>query len=216
MDTVLIADDHPLFRDALKKAVVTVLGEVRILEADSLDALQDVLDQGHDVELLFLDLHMPGVNGFSGLSFIGARYPDIPILMVSADEDSSVINTALELGAMAFIPKSAPLSTMATAMTAVLEGQIWRPMDTDVCGRVCVDQKALTRRVAELTPQQFRVLRMVADGMLNKQIAYELDVSEATVKAHLTAIMRKMQVRTRTQAVLMLKDMDLDQPHLRL
>ena len=214
--TVVVADDHPLFRAAMLQAVGARLPGARILEAESLQGLQDCLATVQDVDLLLLDLHMPGASGFSGLAFIARRYPDVPVLMVSADEDRNIIDKALELGAAGFIPKSASIDTIGEAMEAVLAGESWLPPDLDDRdGSADVSQQEMARRVAELTPQQYRVLKMIADGMLNKQIAFDLEVSEATVKAHVTAIMRKLDVRTRTQAVLALTGLDLKPPHQR-
>ena len=213
---VIIADDHPLFRAAMVQAMRERLPDAEVVEADSLSALQAALDASEEVDLLLMDLHMPGANGFSGLAYVSQRHPDVPVLMVSADEDRNVIAKAMEFGAAGFIPKSASIDTIAAAIDAVLKGETWVPADLDTrAGHVDTDPQDLAARVAELTPQQFRVLRMIAEGMLNKQIAYDLNVSEATIKAHMTAIMRKLGVRTRTQAVLALSKLDLPSPHVR-
>ncbi|MEM9305615.1 MAG: response regulator transcription factor [Pseudomonadota bacterium] len=214
--TVIVADDHPLFRAAMIQAVAEKLPEARVAEADSLPALQEALTAADDVDLLLMDLHMPGANGFSGLAFINQRYPDVPVLMISADEDRNIISKAVEMGASGFIPKSASIEQIGEAIERVLEGETWLPEDLATRdGTADTDSQDMAARVAELTPQQYRVLHMIADGMLNKQIAYDLEVSEATVKAHMTAIMRKLGVRTRTQAVLALSKLDLPPPHER-
>lgn len=202
---VIVADDHPLFRAALLGAVRAQLPEATVVEVASLDELQGALAASDDVDLLLMDLHMPGANGFAGLAFVCQRHPEVPVLMVSADEDREVVSRALALGAVGFIPKSASIEAIGDAIGAVLAGGSWVPPElAEGGGPADPSEQALAERVAELTPQQFRVLRMIASGLLNKQIAYDLGVSEATVKAHVTAIMRKLGVRTRTQAVLAL------------
>ncbi|WP_417701273.1 response regulator transcription factor ErdR [Pseudomonas sp.] len=206
---ILIADDHPLFRSALQQALTLGLGpEVRLVEAASIAELEAHLAAKSDWDLVLLDLNMPGAYGFSGLVLLRGQYPQIPVVMISAQEEASVVNRSREFGASGFIPKSSPLETLQQAVREVLDGDTWWPPLAEEGAPVSAEAKAASAGLASLTPQQFRVLTMVCEGLLNKQIAYELSVSEATVKAHVTAIFRKLGVRTRTQAALLLQQME--------
>jgi len=206
---ILIADDHPLFRSALHQALSLGLGaNVHLVEASSIAELELRVNEGVDWDLILLDLNMPGAYGFSGLVFLRGQYPHMPVVMISAQEDPAVIARAREFGASGFIPKSSALSTIQEAVRAVLDGDLWWPAQAVENTKLSDEAKAVTAGLASLTPQQFRVLTMVCDGLLNKQIAYELHVSEATIKAHVTAIFRKLGVRTRTQAALLLQQME--------
>jgi len=202
-ETVIVADDHPLFRTAIKEALEAEQGETRFLEANSFESLQKLVDEQQEVDLVLLDLHMPGVSGFAGLVYLCKRYPSVPVVIISANEDPVAIQRALQHGAAGFIPKSSSIETITTAIAAVLMGEIWSPETTasDLPGNN-VSEVELAERMSKLTPQQFKVLMMMSQGLLNKQIAYELGVSEATIKAHVTAIMNKLGVNNRTQAVL--------------
>lgn len=200
---ILIADDHPLFRDALKQTLKPSLPGVSFEEAGSLEAAIRVLDQPHsDFDLVLLDLKMPGVQGFSGLAYLRAQYALIPTAIVSASEEPHIMRRALDLGASGFIPKSSPADVMRDAVAAILAGEIWAPADLGSEGAQEAETRELTQRLAALTPQQLRVLMMLREGLLNKQIAYELKVSEATIKAHVSAILQKLKVDSRTQAVI--------------
>jgi DNA-binding NarL/FixJ family response regulator len=206
---ILIADDHPLFRSALHQALTLGLGpEARLSEAASIAELETRLNEKADWDLVLLDLNMPGAYGFSGLVLLRGQYPQIPVVMVSAQEDAAVVQRSREFGASGFIPKSSELSVLQQAVRAVLDGDVWWPPQVDAVTELSDDVRAASAGLASLTPQQFRVLTMVCEGLLNKQIAFELSVSEATVKAHVTAIFRKLNVRTRTQAALLLAQME--------
>ncbi|WP_425327695.1 response regulator transcription factor ErdR [Pseudomonas nitroreducens] len=206
---ILIADDHPLFRSALHQALTIGLGpEARLSEAASIAELETRLNEKADWDLVLLDLNMPGAYGFSGLVLLRGQYPQIPVVMVSAQEDAAVVQRSREFGASGFIPKSSELSVLQQAVRAVLDGDVWWPPQVDAVTEMSDDVRAASAGLASLTPQQFRVLTMVCEGLLNKQIAFELSVSEATVKAHVTAIFRKLNVRTRTQAALLLAQME--------
>ena len=189
---VIIVDDHPLFRAALKQALSGTFKGIKLDEAGTLDAVTERLDRDSDVDLVLLDLKMPGVQGLSGLMFLRAQYPAVPIAVVSASDESHIIRRALDLGASGFIPKSLAVDDMSKAITAILEGGVWAPegLSPGADG----ENDALARRVATLTPQQMRVLMMLKEGLLNKQIAFQLGVSEATVKAHVSAILQKLDV----------------------
>lgn len=207
---ILIADDHPLFRSALRQALFDGLGDtITLSEVGSITELQQRLGERADWDLVLLDLNMPGAYGFSGLAQMRGQFPQIPVILISAQEEAAVARRARDFGASGFIPKSASLENIQSAVQAVLDGGVCWPEGIDNPPGMSSQQQQISERVASLTPQQFRVLTMVCDGLLNKQIAYELDVSEATVKAHVTAIFRKLNVRTRTQAALVLQQMEL-------
>ncbi|MCF8478548.1 MAG: response regulator transcription factor [Pseudolabrys sp.] len=199
---LVIADDHPLFRGALREAVVGLLEPVDIAEAGTFDDVVALLDKGGDIDLVLLDLTMPGVRGFSGLMYIRAQYPSVPVIVVSANDDPSAIRRCMEFGASGFIPKTLSVDAMRAAISGILGGGIWTPSDVDLSAGSDAESAALMARMATLTPQQVRVLMMLSEGLLNKQIAYQLSVSEATVKAHVSAILQKLGVESRTQAVI--------------
>ena len=203
MPDVLIADDHPLFRDAMQRAVRVAMPHASVHGADAVASLLELIDQYPDAELLLLDLHMPGARGYSALVHIRAQHPGLPIIVVSAHEETQVARRALAHGAAAYIPKSTPAAQIGQAIAAVLAGDTWVPHPLLGASPELPPAEAdVAARVASLTPQQFRVLSMLAAGLLNKQIAYDLSVSEATIKAHMTAIMRKLGVNNRTQVAL--------------
>jgi DNA-binding NarL/FixJ family response regulator len=199
---VLIADDHPLVLGALRQAVSGAFPGASIDEASDFESLAASLEARPDTDLVLLDLFMPGVRGFSGLLYLRAERPSLPVIVVSGNEDRAVMRHCLEFGAAAYIPKSLDIETMRAAIRVVLDGGQWTPPDFDA--RLPGDKASgLARRLSSLTPQQVRVLMMLSQGLLNKQIAYELTVSEATVKAHVSAILQKLGVDSRTQAVIL-------------
>lgn len=208
----IIADDHPLFRVALAQASQQILGtDAVLLQANSMAQLWSLLLQHPDTQLIFLDLKLPDAEGFAGLTSLRTEYPDISILMVSAIEDPAVIKQALQLGASAYIPKSAPLDLLSEAVAQVVAGESWVPAElvNEVeKARDLIDQD-FARRLEQLTPQQFRVLKMIADGLLNKQIAYEMQVQETTIKQHVSAILRKLNVNNRTLAGILFEKLKL-------
>lgn len=198
---IIVADDHPLFREAIQQALAGLFRDVSFVEADSFESLEVAARENEDAELVLLDLDMPGAHGFSALAWLRAQYPALPVVIVSAMSDPTIMRRAVEFGASGFIPKSSPIAEIGQAVRAVQEGDVWLPESAlATADENLSEDRRLAERIASLTPQQFRVLMMIADGLLNKQIAGELDVSEATVKAHVTAIFRKMHVRSRTQA----------------
>ena len=205
---LIIVDDHPLFRGALHQALTASLSEADIGEAGSLDELTARLENDADVDLILLDLTMPGVKGLSGLLYLRAQHPEIPVVIVSASEDPSTIRRCIEFGASGFVPKSEPVEQIRTAVRAVLEGQVWTPKDIDLNAGRDKETSDLLSRLSTLTPQQVRVLMMLGEGLLNKQIAYKLGVSEATIKAHVSAILQKLGVDSRTQAVIAVNKID--------
>ncbi len=210
---IIIADDHPLFRAAMQQAVMQLVPDVEIEQAESLPGLQKVVEQHSNADLILLDLQMPGAHGYSGLVFLRSHFPEIPVIVVSACEDPAIMCQALDHQASGYIAKSSPLDDISEAIRKVLEGDLYLP-EAARRHQHQPNQNAmdLAERLASLTPQQFRVLTMMAEGMLNKQIAYDLEVSEATIKAHVTAIFRKLGVRTRTQAVIAVQSLDIEKP----
>jgi DNA-binding NarL/FixJ family response regulator len=196
MSRIIIADDHPLFRAALRQT----LSSAKVEEAGDLAALSAALEADRDCDLVLLDLNMPGAHGFSGLLLLRAQYPEVPVMIVSAVEDQKVIRRTFELGAAGYLPKSAGPAEIRGAVDTVLRGEVAVPAGLDL--HETDEQSAFARRLSTLTPQQIRVLMMLSDGLMNKQIAYELSISEATVKAHVSSILQKLDVDSRTQAVI--------------
>jgi DNA-binding NarL/FixJ family response regulator len=208
---LVIADDHPLFRGALREAVSGLFEKADIAEAGSFDEVTKLLDRGAEIDLILLDLSMPGVRGFSGLMYLRAQYPSIPIIVVSGNDDPAVIRRCMDFGASGFIPKTLGIEAMRGAIVRVFEGGVWTPPDIELGAASDAQTAGLISRLASLTPQQVRVLMMLSEGLLNKQIAYELSVSEATVKAHVSAILQKLGVDSRTQAVIAASKIELGQ-----
>jgi DNA-binding NarL/FixJ family response regulator len=200
MSRIIIVDDHPLFRTALRQTLTGQGQASAVEEAGDLSALTAALEADRDCDLVLLDLNMPGAHGFSGLLLLRAQYPDIPVMIISATEDPKVIRRTFELGAAGYLPKSVGPAEIRTAIDTVLKGGVSVPAGVDL--RTEDEETAFSRRLATLTPQQIRVLMMLSDGLMNKQIAYELSISEATVKAHVSSILQKLDVDSRTQAVI--------------
>jgi DNA-binding NarL/FixJ family response regulator len=199
---IVIADDHPLFRGALREAVRGIFADAQVDEAGGFDDLTALLDKRREADLVLLDLAMPGVSGFSGLIYLRAQYPEIPVVIVSASDDAETVRRSLDFGASGFIPKRLGVDELRKAISQVLAGEMWVPNNTDMSSPADPETSKLRDRLATLTPQQVRVLMMLSSGLLNKQIAYELGVSEATIKAHVSAILQKLGVESRTQAVI--------------
>ncbi|MCK0744463.1 response regulator [Chromohalobacter nigrandesensis] len=209
----IVADDHPLFRAALNQALRQVAPQAEIVEADTMEATSEMVMRHPDADLILLDLHMPGAHGFSGLIQLRGQSPEVPVVVISGSEEPPVVRRAIDYGASGFIPKSSSLDVIAEAIRQVLEGEVWLPEEmADVLGESNEDEARFAEAIASLTPQQFRVLNMLNEGLLNKQIAYELNVSEATIKAHVTAILRKLGVHSRTQAVIAAQKLEVEPP----
>ncbi len=202
--TILIADDHPLFRDALRQAVLSQLPNTRVVLAGGYEELEQSIVENNFADLLLLDLTMPGVSGFIGLMRLRSEHPSLPVIMVSASDDPTTIRRTLELGASGFIPKSSSNEQICEAIETVISGNVWLPPNIDLINAGDDELSGILDKVSTLTPQQHRVLNMIGDGLLNKQIAYNLAVSEATVKAHVSAVLLKLHVDSRTQAVIQL------------
>lgn len=212
MSKFIVADDHPLFRNAIAQVLQTMGSEQEVVEAQDMASLQIKLSDHPDTDLVLLDLHMPGAHGFSALAYVQGNCGKMPVLVVSANEKTDIIQRAVEFGAKGFLPKSSGVTTILEAIQTVLQGDIWLPAQTGSgCLPLSQSEQQLMAGIASLTPQQYLVLTMLAEGLLNKQIAYELDVTEATIKAHMTAIFRKLGVRSRTQAVLAIGKLNLEE-----
>lgn len=207
---ILIADDHPLFRGALRQALGDISRDADIIEAGDFDQAKAILLDAPDLDLVLLDLRMPGTSGLSGLVSLRGIVPNVPIIVVTASDDSETIRRSLELGASGFISKSSSLDDIRSGVTAVLAGDIFFPDQVELGSEGDPEISELISRLRALTPQQTRVLSMLAEGLLNKQIAYELGVSEATIKAHVSAVLQKLGVDSRTQAVIQLSKIGLD------
>jgi DNA-binding NarL/FixJ family response regulator len=197
---IIIVDDHPLFRAALRQTLSGGSDVVAVEEAGDRNTLTAALEADRDCDLVLLDLNMPGGHGISGLLLLRAQYPEVPVMIISAVEDHKVIRRTFELGASGYLPKSVGPAEIRKAIDTVLNGELSVPEGINLSGDD--EQSAFVRRLSTLTPQQIRVLMMLSDGLMNKQIAYELSISEATVKAHVSSILQKLDVDSRTQAVI--------------
>lgn len=215
MPTLLIADDHPLFRAALRGAAADAVAELQVREADSLQSVLTALENEPGIDLVLLDLHMPGNHGLAGLAAVRAQHPGVAVVVVSANEDPQVVRRALDHGAAGYLPKSSGLEELHDAIRSVLACEQWLPAALRAAvsrAQSSAHDADLAARLASLSPQQFRVLTLVAEGLLNKQIADRLDVQERTVKAHLSAIFDRLGVRNRTQAGVVLRELELSDP----
>ncbi|MGB1261445.1 MAG: response regulator transcription factor [Cognaticolwellia sp.] len=200
---IIIADDHPLFRQALSLTLQSNFVQSILLEVDTIADLEQALQSTTDVELILLDLDIPGAQGFNTLITIRRLYPEIAVVVISGFEEPETIQKAMNLGAAGFIPKSTPVPKMMIAIEEVFKGKLWTPEgDFDPSA----NQLEQDDKIATLTPQQHKILLMFADGLLNKQIAYELNLSESTIKSHASTIFLKLGVKNRTQAVILLND----------
>lgn len=205
-----IADDHPLFRSALLEVIHQHFPEATISESSDLDSTLQALTNNTDIDLLLLDLHMPGSQDLFGLITVREKHPSVPVVVVSASDDHTTINRAMGHGASGYIPKSLSADALHTAIKTVADGEQWLPPHiADQLSPITIEEKSLAAKISALTPQQYRVLCYIREGWLNKQIGYEIGVTEATVKAHITAIFRKLGVSNRTQAVIELSKLAL-------
>ena len=212
MAKFLIADDHPLYREALVSALQLLFENVDLIQSDGLDSTLDALQQNSDFDLVLLDLNMPGCDNFYGLIRVTQDFPQIPVAVVSASDSVEVVSKVMSLGAKGFIPKATATQTIANALQQIMHGNNWLPEGMQSRIEHIEHIKPIidvARLVGELTPKQFQVLKLLQNGLLNKQIAFELNITEATVKAHISGVFRKLNVNTRTQAVLLLKNLDI-------
>ena len=213
--TIIISDDHPLFRQALQAAVSPLFPDATIVEVETLAATQHELGL-RQVDLVFLDLKMADSYGLAGLLIIKGNFPDVPVIVVSASDGAATVRAAIQAGASGYIPKSLPPQSIRDAIEQFLRGEIAVP-DSAMSGVTDSEQEELDAidNIALLTPTQLKVLMKMTDGLLNKQIAYDMGISEATVKSHVTAIFKKLHVRTRTQAVVIAKQLEVSMSTLR-
>lgn len=203
--TILVADDHPLFRAAVLHVLRDSLDAIDVVEAASASALAAAVVAHPQIELVLLDLAMPGARGLSSLVHLRGERPDVPVVVISSNDHPRTVRRVQQFGAAGFISKSSPAESIGQAVTTVLDGGTWFPPLT--AERSEADAQ-LAVRLAQLTPQQFRVLLCLADGLLNKQIAHVLGLAENTVKVHVTAILKKLDCHTRTQAAVLVKALE--------
>ena len=209
-----VADDHPLFRNALLEVIKQHYPDSIVGQSMNLDGAMRDLEKNADTDLLLLDLHMPGSQDLFGLITVREKFSGIPVAIISADEDVNTISRAMGHGASGYIPKSCSPQVIHQAIHSILDGNRWVPEAyRNSLSPVAPEEKDLAVKIATLTPQQYRVLCYLREGWLNKQIGYELGVTEATIKAHITAIFRKLGTTNRTQAVIMLSKMSLQEDH---
>lgn len=213
MTKILIVDDHPMFREALSGAIRFALADAEVFEAGSIDAACKAIRSEPEIEIVLLDLSMPGTSSFDGLMLLRSSFPRIPIMIVSGLDDPRIVQEAIRLGAAGFVSKSVDKRTLAEGVSEVLSGSVFVP--ADVAERMsgpCATVKTsdIANRLSELTPAQIRVLQLIRHGRLNKQIAHDLGVSETTVKAHVSEILRKLNVVSRTQAVIETAQLDFE------
>ena len=204
---LVIADDHPLFRSAILQALAGFTEGVPPLEAASVKMLEETIQAHDDIDLVLLDLHMPGARGFSSLISLRGERPELPVIVISSNDYPRTIRRAEQFGAAGFVPKSAPVEQILEAVRSVMAGDVAFPA---AAAERSADDDRLAQQLAQLTPQQVRVLMCLADGLLNKQIAYELGLAENTVKVHVTAILRKLGCHSRTQAAVLVRSLEPD------
>lgn len=199
-ELLIIADDHPLFRAALRAVVQKMFADAQVEECDSFSSLEQAMRRHGNADLVLLDLNMPGARGFSSLIHLRAEHPSVPVAVISAQEEPAVIRRTQDFGAASFIPKSSNMDVIGQAIRAVLGGDEWWPANI---GEERPSERQVAAGIASLTPQQLRILMMVADGMANKVIGADLNITEGTVKAHVTAILRKLNLYRRTQLIVL-------------
>lgn len=204
MTTILIADDHPMFRDAMRVAIGALGEDISLIETGTFETAVAAMNASNGIDLALIDLRMPGMQGMTGVAYLRGQFPAIPLMVVSGIDDPTVIRRAMALGCAGYIPKTLGTYEIREALMQAMQGRIFVPPGVDISAAADEAQQALMQRFASLTPQQLRVLMMLSEGRLNKQIAYELGVSEATIKAHVSAILLKLKVDSRTQAVIQL------------
>lgn len=210
---VLIIDDHPLFREALSAAVSRAYPDTHSREVSTLEDAISELASNREFDIALLDLNMPGVHGFEGLLQLRTLHPRLPVLVVSGLENEQIIDEAITYGAAGFLPKSLGREVLATAIGTIMAGDVYVPdkMQLEEAPDGAAEKVEIIERLLSLTPQQLRVLFMLREGLLNKQIAYELDVGATTVKKHVSEILRKLRVYSRTQAVIEVSKLDQDE-----
>ena len=211
MAKFLIADDHPLYREALKAALQTEFAGVNLIESDSFATTLNELKRNRNLNLVLLDLNMPGCENYYGLLRIRQNFPNLPIVVVSASDDLETIAEVMQFGANAFVPKNSATTVLVEALKTVLGGKNWV---SDSIARkmkeVSSDKIGIAQKVSELTPKQFQVLCLIKKGMMNKDIANELNVTEATIKAHVGSLFKRLDVKSRTQILVAIEQLKLE------
>nr|WP_305970097.1 MULTISPECIES: response regulator transcription factor [unclassified Mameliella] len=203
--SALIVDDHPLFCDALAMTLKTVAGIEEIETASLLEDALDALGEGAEPDVIVLDLNLPDVNGLDGLIRLKTAAGGIPVVVVSSMADNRMVTSVMRAGAKGFVPKHSQRGVFRQAFDALARDEVFVPegfVDVGDAGQPAESGDDAVSRLSTLTNQQARILQLICEGKLNKQIAYDLSIAETTVKAHVTAIMRKLGVQSRTQAVL--------------
>ncbi|MBE3636982.1 response regulator [Mangrovicoccus algicola] len=211
--SVLVIDDHPLYAYALTTALQHVFEDCRVRTAVTLKEGLAAIAAGAGPDLVMLDLRLPDVSGLSGLIRLRERLPETPVLIISAQTSVEVVQSLMDLGAAGFVPKDLPLPAIEQALAEIRRGNRYLPVEfRDAMRRrpaVPSELENISRRIAELSPQQMRIMKLICAGKANKQIAYELSLAEATVKAHVTALLRRLGVQNRTQAAVMMESVSL-------
>lgn len=210
--SMLIVEDHPIFGDAVQGVLSRELRSTTFAHAVSLGDAVDKIDDAAGFDLVLLDLMLPDVQGLDGLVDLRARYPRLPIAVLSAYGDEATVRRAEICGAAGFISKSVTKSELVDAIRVIMRGGTHFVSDRRTAPDANQPDCATQERLESLTPQQMRVMKMLCAGMLNKQIAFELEVGETTVKAHVGEILRKLGVSSRTQAVLQMSKFAFDVP----
>lgn len=214
MYKILIADDHPLFREAIHNVISDGFEGCEVMETSDLDSALALTQEHDDLDLILLDLNMPGMHGLNGLMTLRNEAPTIPVVIVSAEEDKQIVLQAITYGAVGFITKSSPRAQMTEAIEQILNGNVYLPSEIirsskPSARRVGHDEPGIPPELLQaLTRKQLLVLERMTKGESNKQIAYNLDIAETTVKAHVSAILRKLGVHNRVQAILSAGDID--------
>ncbi|MDM1707769.1 response regulator [Thiopseudomonas alkaliphila] len=212
MYNILIADDHPLFREAICGVIQAGFPGAHLVEAEDLDTAMSLIQEQEDFDLILLDLNMPGMQGLNGLVNLRNEAPTIPVVIVSAEQDKHIVLQAVTYGAVGFITKSTPREQMTAALEQVLSGHIYLPADiirAEASQRRAPKESSIPPELLQaLTRKQLQVLERMTKGESNKQIAYNLDIAETTVKAHVSAILRRLNVHNRVQAILSVGDID--------
>ena len=209
---LLVVEDHPLFRDALVGVIATAFANAEVFQALSIESALDILDSKGPVDIILLDLSMPGTTSLLGAFRVRAAAPKSALVIVSAYDSARIVGYAMALGIFGYIPKSTPKAELIQSIRSILEGEVYVPKRLHgraAARRSSVEIQDLLRQLSCLTPQQLRVLDMICRGLQNKHIAYELDISVTTVKVHVTEILRKLGVRSRTNAIIELSRLDL-------
>ena len=218
MYKILLADDHPLFREAIINVIQNSFPGCETLETEDLESALEIAKNEDDLDLILLDLNMPGMNGLNGLITLRNDLPTVPVVIVSAEEDKQIVLQAITYGAVGFITKSSPRDQMTDALQQILAGNVYLP--SDIIRSSQPDNRRTQRKdenqippelLSSLTRRQLLVLERMSKGESNKQIAYNLNIAETTVKAHVSAILRKLGVHNRIQAVLSAGNIDFNE-----